>query len=357
MQARHPRHYEQAIQIIGAYSGSMPFPLHLKAVFRQHKNWGSKDRKAYRELCYLYWKNFRLIDACDANQRAELLKSIDSGLTPADTDPYNRLKGHISQHITIAELSNWLHEPAPVYLYVWDDSTHEECIQAGGTQINASNTWMFPSGTDLQGWIDRGIGIIQDIASTQVIERHKAIFNGQNVWDCCAGAGGKAFMIQQLGHPKHLLCTDKRSTILDNLVIRFRKNNKEVPEVRVLDLSQQPSAKELKGIQAQVVLADVPCTGSGTWRRNPEVLAMFNEKQIAEYAQLQYAILSALAESKHINTILYCTCSLFRAENEDQMERFLEAHSDFRIIESGYAGDTSLKVRGDYLFSAILKRN
>jgi 16S rRNA C967 or C1407 C5-methylase (RsmB/RsmF family) len=84
---------------------------------------------------------------------------------------------------------------------------------------------------------------------------------------------------------------------------------------------------------------------------------MFNEKQIAEYAQLQYAILSALAESKHINTILYCTCSLFRAENEVQMERFLEAHSDFRIIESGYAGDTSLKVRGDYLFSAILKRN
>ena len=357
MHARHPRHYEQAIQIIEAYSETMPFALYLKTVFRQHKNWGSKDRKAYRELCYLYWKNFRLIDACDENNRAELLKSIDTGLTPTDADPYNRLKGHISQQISIADLSNWMQEPAPVYLYVWDDSTHEECIQAGGTQINASNTWMFPSGTDLQNWIDGGIGIIQDIASTQVIERHKAIFSEQNVWDCCAGAGGKALMIQQLGYPKHLLCTDKRSTILDNLVIRFRTNKKEVPEVRVLDLSQKASANELKGIHAQVVLADVPCTGSGTWRRNPEVLALFNEKQIAEYAEVQHGILTALAESEHINTILYCTCSLFHKENEDQMERFLEAHSDFRMIESGYAGNTALKVRGDYLFSAVLKRN
>ena len=84
---------------------------------------------------------------------------------------------------------------------------------------------------------------------------------------------------------------------------------------------------------------------------------MFNEKQVAEYAEVQQGILSALAESEHIETILYCTCSLFHKENEDQIERFLEAHSDFRMIESGYAGNTALKVRGDYLFSAVLKRN
>ncbi len=357
MQARHPRHYEQAIQIIEAYAGTMPFALYLKSVFRQHKNWGSKDRKAYRELCYLYWKNFRFIDACAEINRAELLKSIDTGLTPADTDPYNHLKEHISQDISIADLSNWMHEPAPVYLYTWDDLSHADCIEAGGTRIADSNTWMFPSGTDLQNWIERGIGIIQDIASTQVIDRHKAIFKAQNVWDCCAGAGGKALMIQQLGNPKTLICTDKRSTILDNLVIRFRKNKKEVPEVRVLDLSQKGSANELKGIHSEVVLADVPCTGSGTWRRNPEVLALFNEKQIAEYAEMQNGILKALAETEHINTILYCTCSLFHKENEGQIDRFLETHSDFRMIDSAYYGDTSLKVRGDYLFCAVLKRN
>jgi 16S rRNA C967 or C1407 C5-methylase (RsmB/RsmF family) len=84
---------------------------------------------------------------------------------------------------------------------------------------------------------------------------------------------------------------------------------------------------------------------------------LFNEKQVAEYAEVQQGILSALAESEHIETILYCTCSLFHKENEEQIDRFLKAHSEFRMIDSGYSGDTLLNVRGDYLFSAVLKRN
>lgn len=357
MQARHPRHYEQALQIIAGYSGTMPFALYLKNVFRQHKNWGSKDRKSYRELCYLYWKNFTLLDACDETKRTELLKSIDIGLVPTDTDPYGHLTPHISNQIPIADLSNWMHEPAPVYLYVWDDSTHTKCIEAGGTRIHATHTWMFTSGTDLQNWIDAGIGIIQDIASTQVIEKHIGVFNAQHVWDCCAGAGGKSLLIQHLGNPKRFICTDKRLNILENLVVRFRINKKEVPEVRVIDLNHKDSAKDITHIEAQVVLADVPCTGSGTWRRNPEVLALFDEKQITEYAEIQYKILSSLAESEHIHTILYCTCSLFYQENEGQIERFLKDHTNFKIVESGYSGETGLRVRGDYLFSALLKRN
>lgn len=356
MQARHPRHYEQAIQIIDAYTGTMPFALHIKSVFREHKNWGSKDRKAYRELCYLYWKNFRLLDACIETNRAELLKSIDTGLIPADTEPYNHFTAHISHNIPVADLANWMHEPAPVFLYTWNDSTHTQCIDTGGTQLGASSTWMFPSGTDLQNWIDAGTGIIQDISSTQVIDAHKEIFNGKNVWDCCAGAGGKSLIIQHLGNPKRLICTDTRANILESLVIRFRKNKKEVPEVRVLDINRRDSAKDITRIEAQVVLADVPCTGSGTWRRSPEVLALFQVEKIAKYASEQYEILAALAASETIHTILYCTCSLFSEENENQIARFINENPDFRIIESGYKGETSIEVRGDYLYSAVLKR-
>lgn len=357
MEVRHPRHYEQALQIIDTYSGTNPFALHLKTIFRQHKNWGSRDRKAYRDLCYLYWKNFRLLDACNESDRAELLKSIDTGHVPTDADPYNHLISHISAHIPVADLANWMHEQAPVYLYTWDHSTHAECKQAGGTQLGSSLTWMFPSGTDLQKWVDTGLGIIQDIASTQVIDIHKNIFKNQNVWDCCAGAGGKALIIQHLGQPKHLLCTDKRANILDSLVIRFRKNKIVIPEVRVLDLNQKGAAKFLNGITAAVVLADVPCTGSGTWRRSPEVLALFRETQIDYYTRFQNEILATLAALECVKTILYCTCSLFREENENQMSRFIENHKEFRIVASGYKGETTVKVRGDYLFSAVLTRN
>jgi len=115
---------------------------------------------------------------------------------------------------------------------------------------------------------------------------------------------------------------------------RFRRAGvSDIIEVRPLD--DERSRKWLKRQKGTFdpVLVDVPCTGSGTWRRNPDAKWRLKEEDVTELAALQAEILdSAQRLVKPGGRLIYATCSLLMEENEDQIVRFLETHPDFAAL-------------------------
>lgn len=351
--SRHPRHYERAVDIVKSYNGNIPFPSFLSEVFRSNKNWGSKDRRSYRDLCYLFFKNARILKTLNGTELVTALRQLDSGELEFDPSPYEEFSKLISPAIDIQELMNWFHKQPPVFFFPW--IYREENAIAAGTYLSQEQTWLYEGAVDLQTLLEEGKGIIQDVASTQVVQRYRSLFDNQRVWDCCAGAGGKALIISHLSKPKSLICSDVRPSILDNLKKRFLINHKTLPELKNIDLSKEFTS--LEAIAVDVIFADVPCTGSGTWRRNPEALLNFQVERIHQYSQRQGKILQELAKVESAKYIIYCTCSLFSEENEAIIEDFLLTNSDFECLETQYHGEIQAsEYRGDYLFSALLKR-
>ena len=351
--SRHPRHYEKAVGIVKSYSGNVPFPIFLSEIFKNNRNWGSKDRRSYRELSYLYFKNARILKKLNEPELVSALQQLDSREMEFDPYPYEEFHNLMSPLINIQELKNWFHKQPPVFFFPWIYS--EENAALGGTYLSKEQTWIYEGAVDLQALIYKGKGIIQDVASTQVIHKYKSLLDTQRVWDCCAGAGGKALILSHLSNPKSLICSDVRPSILENLKIRFSINHKTLPELKNIDVTKEFTKNE--AIEVDVILADVPCTGSGTWRRNPEALVNFQPEVIQKYSQRQKLILQELTKIESVKYIIYCTCSLFSAENEAIIEDFLIKNSHFKCSESQYHGELQgLEQRGDYLFSALLER-
>ena len=96
----------------------------------------------------------------------------------------------------------------------------------------------------------------------------------------------------------------------------------------------------------------MPCSGSGTWARTPEQISNFNSNQIAEFTQLQYLIVSNVIHHLEKNGyLLYITCSVFKAENEDIVEK-LTGH--LKLVEKKYfEGYTN---KADTMFAALFKK-
>jgi 16S rRNA (cytosine967-C5)-methyltransferase len=80
-------------------------------------------------------------------------------------------------------------------------------------------------------------------------------------------------------------------------------------------------------------ILDVPCSGSGTWRRSPDAKFRLTEKRLANLNTTQLELLDiAAAKTKVIGRIVYITCSVLRDENEDVIETFLQKHNNFALV-------------------------
>ena len=119
-----------------------------------------------------------------------------------------------------------------------------------------------------------------------------------------------------------LTVSDLRPSIIDNLHKRFQRAGIKSYTSFVADLSRTPTEFGFKA-QADsaaydLIIADLPCTGSGTWSRTPEQLYFFRKEKINWYSDLQKKILDQLLPRlKTGGRLLYITCSVFRQENEE----------------------------------------
>lgn len=179
-----------------------------------------------------------------------------------------------------------------------------------------------------------GSVVIQDEASQLVAA---LLGGGETILDCCAAPGGKTAVIADRNLSANITAVElhpHRARLLrDMLRAHSREDDGPLSKVRIVagDARHLPFATTFERI-----LADVPCSGTGTLARNPEIKWRLRREDIADLQARQLAILrSAMSYVAVGGRLVYSTCSLEREENEDVVERALQGNSSFRVIDCG----------------------
>lgn len=156
----------------------------------------------------------------------------------------------------------------------------------------------------------------------------------RKVIDACAGAGGKALQLAaQMKNRGEIYALDVDERRLEDLKQRARRAG--VHNVRIQVISQGPESEEqlskLMG-EAERVLVDAPCSGSGTYRRKPDARYRLTEAMLSEHVEKQKMLIDRFSKLvKPGGRLVYGTCSLLREENEGVIEHFLATHPDFQL--------------------------
>ena len=177
---------------------------------------------------------------------------------------------------------------------------------------------------DLPGFAE-GLLSVQD-AAAQLAALLLPCDSGQRVLDACAAPGGKAMHLLQHHGDLDLDLLDSNESRLE----RVRDNLARIGRnARILTGDAATPGEWHDGEAYDCILADVPCSASGVIRRHPDIKLLRRENDIMPLLTLQGRILDALwGLLKPGGSMLYCTCSIFRDENENQIRRFLERHLD-----------------------------
>ena len=147
--------------------------------------------------------------------------------------------------------------------------------------------------------------------------------------DLCAGAGGKALALAAAHPSARIIACDTNKPRLMKLAPRAERAGATI-EMRLLDQPREAEAlADLQG-QADLVLVDAPCSGSGTWRRNPEGRWRLTADRLDRLAALQERVLDLAAPLvRPGGTLVYAVCSLLSREGRTQGDAFLSRHSGF----------------------------
>lgn len=179
---------------------------------------------------------------------------------------------------------------------------------------------------------------------------------GEQVVDFCAGAGGKTLALGAMMNNKgRIVAMDVLEGRLERAKVRFRRAGLHNIETRALTSERDKWVKRHQQ-QFDLVLVDAPCTGTGTWRRDPDKRWRMLGPGLSELLPLQLEILdSAQRLVKPGGRLVYATCSLLAAENEKQIETFIAAHPDF-ALKGEMLKLTPARNNTDGFFAAVLTR-
>jgi 16S rRNA (cytosine967-C5)-methyltransferase len=174
------------------------------------------------------------------------------------------------------------------------------------------------------------------------------------VWDCCAASGEKSILVKDTLNAIQLTISDIRQSILHNLQQRFAVAGIKDYVLFLADVSK-PLTAALKDRYYDLILAVVPCSGSGTWSRTPEQLYCFSEQRIEEYARLQLKIIQqVIPQLKPVGFLLYITCSVFKKENEEMVQSILQ---NFPLSLMKQQLMEGYQMQADTMYAALLQRN
>lgn len=178
-----------------------------------------------------------------------------------------------------------------------------------------------------QGWFE-----MQDEGS-QIVSLMLDAKPGEKVIDFCAGAGGKTLAIAAMMKNKgRILAWDISEKRLAQIKERLRRAHVDNVQTYLLTSETDPFTKRHRD-SADAVIVDAPCSGSGTWRRNPDLKWRFSAKDLEEITAMQMRILDSAAKLVKVGgRLLYITCSILKSENESQLETFLSQKKNFRVV-------------------------
>ncbi|MCB0736641.1 MAG: hypothetical protein KDC92_03940 [Bacteroidetes bacterium] len=373
----------QVKTIISDFSNQQPFSLYLKSYFKEHKQLGSKDRRQAQEWCIAWWRlgawithlsfetrlavavslsNDDSANAKDLCQQQGIeiksenqLKYLEAKFERSYQEAFSVLINHLSNALNPQSFAySHLSQPS-VYVRILNNKSGvigELELQNIDFEIITEQTLRIIGKaqlTDLKSFTN-GSFIIQDLNSQKTGEYMPIGAEGL-WWDCCAGAGGKSILFLQQNPNAQIFATDNRNSILKNYHERLEQCGFDQHAFMKLDVSQ-PIKKGLP--QFNGVIADVPCSGSGTWRRSPEHLSFFNPAQIAHFQELQRDIVTnTIPFLKENGSLIYITCSVFKEENEEQLAYF---ESELGLKCESFAVLNGAESLSDTLFCAVLKK-
>jgi 16S rRNA (cytosine967-C5)-methyltransferase len=172
---------------------------------------------------------------------------------------------------------------------------------------------------------------VQD-GGSQLISEFVLAEPGMTIVDACAGGGGKSLHLSNLTQNKgRIVSLDIYQWKLDELKVRARRNQCHNIETRLIVSTK--IIKRLHG-KADRVLLDVPCSGSGVFRRNPDSKYRLSATDLENLRALQRKILLEYSLMTHANgKLVYSTCSVFESENKKQIEWFLNTDKNWKLEE------------------------
>jgi 16S rRNA (cytosine967-C5)-methyltransferase len=376
-----------AREILKKYAGEEPFSSFLKKYFKEHKNFGSRDRKQIAHLCYCFFRlgkslrddriDERLAVAlylCNTSPGPVLEKINPQWNAQVELRTDEKIK-HIEKQygFKIIDIFPW----REFFSDLLDYDSFIRCffIQPQiflrirpGEEINvkqklAASHIHFDLITDhciavapatkLDEIIELNReAVIQDLNSQRVLDplikhvRRKGKF--KTAWDCCAASGGKSILLKDHFPEFQLTVSDIRKSILVNLTKRLAQAGITRYKKMVADMAQAPLKNQQK---FDLIVCDAPCSGSGTWGRTPEQLYFFDESKINYYSGLQKRIVSNVVKNLQTGGFLvYITCSVFKNENEKVVE-FIQEQLSLQLISMEYLKGYNLKA--DTLFTAL----
>lgn len=401
---RYYSHIQSARQIIEGYNGKEPFHRYIRSFFAQHKKFGSRDRKQISGLCYAYWRLGGALSGFLVEERitAGHFLCTSPGVNIAGKESFSdpvleqiKPEWNASLSLSIPEkfalitgnTNAW--ETESKKIFPWPDELsssidHDQFLQSFFIQpdlflrarpgkekqitdklSNAGlpfesvfpSAFAMPNSTKIDDIITLNTeAVVQDLSSQQVAELLKLVpvpASGIRLWDCCAGSGGKTILAFDVLKKVNITVSDKREQILVNLNKRFKEAGIGHYQSLLADMSIGSGRQPAK-YNYDLIIADVPCSGSGTWGRTPEWLHFFETASIDTYSNLQKKIVAnAIPHVVKGGYFLYITCSVFRKENEEVVE-LIQANTELELVKMEVLKGYHRKA--DTMFAALFRR-
>lgn len=339
--------------IAAAQSNGAPADRILAEWFRNSRFAGSKDRRAIRELVYAA---IRACGPIPVSGRAAMLRlaQTDGTIGPL-LDGSNYGPAPLAENEAVAEggiAPAWLVERleasgiaaeegqallarAPLDLRVNTLKAERATLKLPepAEPTPAPHALRVATGTLVEQWPEFRDGVIevQDTGS-QIACLAVDARPGETVIDLCAGGGGKTLALAAaMDNQGRLIASDTDRGRLSRLAPRAERAGATLIESVLLDPQRELEALGDFVGQADAVLIDAPCSGTGTWRRNPEARWRLDPAQLDRFAQVQDRLLDLAARLvRPGGRLIYVTCSLLDLEGADRIARFLADHGDWR---------------------------
>ena len=252
---------------------------------------------------------------------------------------YKRLKKDWPEQLE--QLTNTLKQTAPLTLRVntrqisrddYLEILHEQEIAAEACTVSAVGIVMLQNVhiPDLPGF-DEGVFSIQD-EHAQLCATLLPNLDGKVVVDACAAPGGKTAHLLEKFQPKKLIALDqdaKRLLRVSENLERLQLNQEAQVEILAADATTWNASEAV-----DCIVLDAPCSAIGVLRRHPDIRLLRQSSDIQQTVALQQQILQQMWQQLKVGgTLLYITCSVLNAENEQQMQQFFAEHQNAKEVK------------------------
>jgi 16S rRNA (cytosine967-C5)-methyltransferase len=380
--------------LLNIFKEGRPADKVIEYYLKNHKKWGSRDRKFFAENVYTLVRHYRLLwlkaglpadqylnrEELQLHQMQKILRSFLEQ-SEKDKDFLQKLSGSGFSFAERNSFPDWLDElgrkelgpewesiaqalnrQAPVFLRTNTLKTSRQHLK-DLLELEGIQTRIRPESETALELTERknvfvtqafkqGLFEVQDLSSQQVAPLLNPK-SGEKVVDGCAGAGGKTLHLAALMKNKgRIYAFDIYERKLEELRKRSTRAGCDVIETKTID-----SNKVIKRLEnsADAVLLDVPCSGSGVLNRNPDTKWKLTEDDMKRLHALQREILQQYSRMvKKGGRLVYATCSIFPSENRGQVDAFLQQNPDFELVSSrSFKPDRD---PGDGFFMALLNK-